>query len=180
MTGWGRPRSDGRSSGRGVGTTLATAAGMIAVDTSDPDEVLAALRRLPVEIRKELSVTIRGNAQIIATTARQLLRAGANAGFSERIEGQASPPGGAPATQTGLLRKSIQVRRGRRDGLSWRVSAAFYARYLEVGAERQGRGGTLDPRPFLTIARERNAELVRIRTAMAIERALQRFSEGAV
>jgi hypothetical protein len=180
MTGWGRPLANGRSSGRGVGIQLATAAGMISVDTGDADAVMAALRRLPLEIRKELSVTIRGNAQIIANTARQLLRAGANAGFSERVEGQASPPGGAPATQSGLLRKSIQVRRGRRDGLSWRVSAAFYARYLEVGAQRAGRGGTLDPRPFLTIARERNAELIRIRTAAAIERALQRFNEGSV
>jgi hypothetical protein len=140
----------------------------ITIDAGEAQALLSAIGRLPPEIRRRVSVAVRQNAQALAADARGLLRAGANAGYSERVDGVASPPGGPPATQTGLLRRSIRVTRARRDGLSYRITTPFYARYLEVGAERGARGGTLLPRPFLTIARQRQAGPAAERIAAAI------------
>jgi hypothetical protein len=145
----------------------------VTVDTAGAKQLVDALRTLPPELRRRVSAALRQNAQALAVEARSLLRAGANAGFGERVDGVASPPGGPPATQTGLLRRSIRVVRGRRDGLGYRVVTPFYARFLEVGAERGRRGGTLDPRPFLTIARERQARAAADRVAAAIRGVLE-------
>jgi hypothetical protein len=177
--GFGRANATGRNRGRSLANQVATALGGIEVDTSDPGAVLRTLGKLPTDLKRGVSEALRQSAQATAAETRALLRGSANAGFGQKVEGVVSAPGQAPASQTGLLRRSIRVRRGRRDGLSWIVSSEFYGRFLEVGARRGPRGGTLDPRPFLTTAKAKQADANRVRVGNAVAAVLQRVSAGA-
>ncbi|HYE49586.1 MAG TPA: HK97 gp10 family phage protein [Azospirillaceae bacterium] len=142
----------------------------ITVDTGEAERVLAALSKLPRAVRRQVGDAVRQSAQDVAREARAILRSG-------RAKGEPSAPGHAPARQSGVLARSIRVRRSRRDGLAYSVASEFYGRFLEIGAERGAKGGRLDPRPFLTLARDRRAETARARIGAAIRAA---FAEVGV
>lgn len=104
--------------------------------------------------KKHLRQTMRTAGAEVAATARALIRNSSGGGKTYRGAGgsaaafrggyrkglyQASAPGSAPSSITGTLAKSIRVRPFKSgDGVSIK-DAAFYALFLEAGA--QGGGG---------------------------------------
>jgi hypothetical protein len=130
-------------------------------------DVAAAVRDAARDVRDEAKAMLaqtraRSRRRRLAPGVRLLLVTGRN---------EPSQPGRPPAQQTGELRRSIRAVRKRRDGLSYKVEAEFYARFLELGADGKGRR-RLEPRPFLTAALRARATQVEARIVVAVDQLL--------
>lgn len=160
----------------------------IDLDTRQAKRLTSALNRAPRAMNKQLLEALRLTAKDVAQDTRRLLR--------QNRRGP-SQPGQPPARVTGLLAKSIRFRRARsRDRgalLAYNIFAhkdTFYARFLELGAgsgftrqlprgrnrlraRRSAVSWNLEPRPFLTKAREDNADVYQRRVAQAIQETLK-------
>jgi hypothetical protein len=120
----------------------------VTVEAAEARVLLAAIRALPADLRREIAKEVSASLREVAAETRRLLgsrrgrrRAGARAAVSA--------PGEPPARQTGALARSIKTRRNR-GGLSGRVtSIVFKSRFLETGTKTG-----LAPRPFLSVALE--------------------------
>ena len=130
----------------------------IVINSTAAAQTVKFLEALPSEIKRGIALELRELAKVTARDARSLLR-------SKR--GGGSSPGGPPALRTGALARSIRFKRGRRDGLSYLVSATeFYGRFLETALDR----------PFITLAVDRRRDQFRDRIVNAIQRAIEGFA----
>jgi len=148
----------------------------VTADTANAERLTKAIATLPKRFTADLDKAVKEAANDLARETRTVLRSAGR----RRTKGAAKPsaPGAAPAVQTGLLARSVRVRKGRRrrDDINWRVATVFYGRFLEVGANRGAEGGKLLPRPWATIARRKQAPRYVERVAEAIGRVLEEVS----
>lgn len=136
--------------------------------------------------RKALRAALKAAARMVQQRARTLIQG----------KGKVSQPGQAPASKTGLLRRSLRVRMGK--GATVQVidtassgPSIYYARFLESGATGGGRSSqriaalatramrrqaakrVLLPRPFLTTALESLQGAIQRDIAQAVQNDLR-------
>lgn len=160
----------------------------IGYDGEEANELVKALRRLPAALRKNIAAAVKEGASIVADDARELLRKTTARGRRYKVgpltvvlrgeQNDGSKPGGPPAQQSGELRRSIRVKRARRDGLAYAIETEAYALFLEEGASGPGRR-RLEPRPFLSTALENNRAFLEAYIAEHVARAVDEITQGA-
>ncbi len=145
----------------------------VTVDDRQAKRAIRALNAAPRRMTSEILRALREASRDVAKETRVLLR---------KSRGQASKPGQPPARQTGTLAKNIRFRRAR--GLAYNVLVArdgYYGKFHETGTEerssKRGRRGRLEPRPFLTAAREDLDNDITDRIRGAIERSLREAAQ---
>ena len=150
----------------------------IEVDTREAERALKAFQRIPKGMNVHILAALQESAKGVAARTRVLLRQSKGG----------SAPGQPPAKQSGDLAKAIRFRRAKSRSFGPQLAYivfhsrdTFYGRFLELGtrerytAHKRGRAsrGKIEPRPFLSRAREelRSQELARLQAA--IERTLE-------
>jgi hypothetical protein len=161
----------GRSTGRFSRAAGASAGGKleVTVEAAEARVLLAAIRGLPADLRREIAKEVGGLLRDVAAETRRLLgsrRGRRRAGARTAV----SAPGEPPARQTGALARSIRIRK-HRGGMSGRVvSLLFKSRFLETGTQTG-----LAPRPFLSVALETKRGALQARIGAAVVAAFLRL-----
>lgn len=135
--------------------------------------------------KKHLRQTLRTAGSEVAAAARKLIRSSPAVGavYRGKYRGrQASAPGSAPRSLSGLLARSVKLKAiAKGDGISIR-DVAWYALALEVGAARYPagfkrihrtrtaapHGMRMQPRPYLSVALDQRAPTLLPRIQQAL------------
>lgn len=136
------------------------------------EEVQKRMRKLGVNVDRELSEVVRATTLAVSGAAQTSIAQGTKSGVTYQLSNPnrthtASAPGEAPATDTGRLVQSISTRFSQ-GGLQGVVFTPLdYGKYLEFGTQ------TIKPRPWLLPALESQRAAWRIRLRRVVDDASQ-------
>ena len=133
------------------------------------DSLISKLERLPQEINKSVKRAVIESALLVETEAKRSIQRGPKSGKIYKRGGvthQASAPGEAPATDTGVLVGSVS-HRVKRDGFEAEVGTNVkYGAHLEFGTSKMA------ARPWLQPALEANRDKITKRIITEVNKAL--------
>lgn len=120
---------------------------------------------LAKEVQAAVDLNLAGGVKLVENDAKKAVARGPKTGRIYKRRGvthQASAPGQAPATDTGMLARNIVS--SAKDGVAVVEARTKYAVHLEYGTRRTA------ARPFLTPAVERNRARIQglVRSAVAL------------